>query len=294
MKGLLLRIKNNKTLLSDGAWGTMLFEKGLAVGDCPELWNLTHRDEVMEIAKSYVEAGADIIMTNSFGASRIKLKSYGLEDKATAINTESALISREAAGPGKLVFGSVGPTGTILMMGEVPEEQVFDAFREQCQALEEGGVDAILIETMTALDEAVLAVKAARESTDLPVICTFTFDKTPDNTYRTMMGVSPLEMATTLISEGVDMIGANCGNGFDGMIGICEEIRRELPGVPLLIQANAGMPQYMDGKNIFPESPEEMAARIPQLMNLGVNIIGGCCGTTPEYIAQFAKTIQSY
>jgi 5-methyltetrahydrofolate--homocysteine methyltransferase len=290
MKDLLDKLKN-KVLLSDGAWGTMLFDKGLETGECPELWNLTQRDKVLDIAKSYIKAGADIIGTNSFGATGMKLELYGLADKASEINIEAASISCEAAGNDKFVIGSVGPTGKILMMGEVNEKQVYDTFREQCCALEKGGVDALVIETMTALDEALLAIKAAKENTTLPVICTFSFDKTVDNTYRTMMGVSPTEMAKNLINAGAVMIGTNCGNGFDGMVEICREIRKEFPDFPLLVQANAGMPQLIDGKNVFPEGPKEMAVKIPQLLDLGVNIIGGCCGTNPEYISEFSKFI---
>lgn len=294
MSNFLDQLKKNNVLLSDGAWGTMLFEKGLTAGECPELWNLTQREKVFDIAKSYINAGADIIETNSFGASGMKLDLYGLADKAEEINIEAALISREAAGSDKFVFGSVGPTGKILMMGEVSEEQIYYTFSEQCQALEKGGVNAIIIETMTALDEAILAIKAAKENTKLPVICTFTFDKTVDNTFRTMMGVSPTKMASTLINEGVDLIGTNCGNGFEGMIEISKEIRRSFPEFPLVVQANAGMPQLIDGENVFPEGSKEMASKIPQLIDVGVNIIGGCCGTSPEYISEFAKVIHKY
>lgn len=284
-------LKENKVLLSDGGWGTMLFEKGLQAGDCPELWNITHREKVFDVAKSYVDAGADIIETNSFGGTGMKLSLYGLGDKAEKLNVEAAYISCEAAGKEVLVFGSVGPTGKILMMGDVTAEQMYSTFLQQCKALEKGGVNAIVIETMTALDEALLAIKAAKEGTSLRVICTFTFDKTVDNTYRSMMGVSPAEMAKTLINAGVDVIGTNCGNGFDGMIEISKEIRNEFPDIPLLVQANAGMPQLIDGENVFPESHEEMASKIPFLIDLGVNIIGGCCGTTPAYISEFKKHI---
>lgn len=294
MKDLSKHFKGKNVLLLDGAWGTMLFKKGLQSGECPELWNLTQRELVLDIAKSYISAGSDIIETNSFGASSMKLSLYGLDDKTAEINIEAAKISREAAGTKHFVFGSVGPTGKILMMGEVTDDEVYNTFKEQCQALEKGGVDAIIIETMTALDEALLAVKAAKENTRLPIICTFSFDKTIDNTYRTIMGVSPVEMTRNLIEAGVDMTGTNCGNGFDGMIEISQEIRREFPVFPLLVQANAGMPKLVDGKHIFPEGPEEMAAKIPRLIELSVNIIGGCCGTNPEHISCFSKIIHSY
>ncbi len=290
-KNILRQIKSKGVLLSDGAWGTQLFNKGLEPGECPELWNLNFRNKVLEIAQSYVNAGADIIGTNSFGGNSIKLEMYGQAEKAARINVEAARISREAAGPEKFVFGSVGPTGKILMMGDVTEKQVYDSFREQCISLSTGGVDAILIETMTALDEALLAVQAAKENTRLSVICTFSFDKTIDNKYRTMMGVSPTEMATTLINAGADIIGTNCGNGFDGMVDICREIRAVHSDIPLLVQANAGMPRLIDGNNVFPESPKDMAEKIPTLIDMGVNIIGGCCGTNPEHIAEFEKII---
>lgn len=291
MRDLLKTIKEKKVLLSDGAWGTMMFEKGLKINECPELWNLTNKKKVFEIAKSYVDAGADIIGTNSFGASVIKLKLYGLENKVEIINRKAASISREAAGSNLFVFGTVGPTGKILLTGDVSEKQIYGNFQEQCICLSKENIDAIIIETMTALDEALLAVRAAKENTKLPVICTFSFDKISKNEYRTLMGVSPTEMAKNLADAGVDIMGTNCGNGLEGMIGICKEIRKSFPDFPLIVQANAGLPQLISGGNAFPESPKDMADKIPQLIDLGVNIIGGCCGTNPKYIVEFSKVI---
>lgn len=223
----------------------------------------------------------------------MKLDPYQLSDKVWDINIEAAHIAREAAGNDKFVLGSIGPTGKILIVGEVSTKQVYDIYYEQCIALQEGGVDAIIIETMSALDEAQLAIQAVKENTTLPVICTFTFEKTLNNNYRSMMGVSPVEMVSKLINAGVDVIGTNCGNGFDGMIDIAKEIRESYADLPLIVQANAGLPQLINGKNVFPEGPKEMAAKIPQLIDLGVNIIGGCCGTTPEHIAEFSKIIHA-
>jgi len=288
------KIKEGTVLLSDGAWGTMLFNMGLESTTCPELWNITNPDKVYQIAKSYVDAGADIIETNSFGGSRLKLDMYGYGDKTREINHDAARISREAAGDDVYVFGSIGPTGKILMMGDVSGQQVYDAFSEQAISLEEGGANALIIETMSALDEADIAIKAVIENTSLPAICTFTFDKTVNGDYRTMMGVSPTDMVSALMSGGATIVGANCGNGFDGMVEIAKEIRKTDQSVFLMIQANAGIPEIIDGKSNFKESPAEMAAKLPYLFEQNVNIIGGCCGTTPDHIAQFAEVITLY
>jgi len=291
MKNILDKINEGAVLLSDGAWGTMLFEKGLESTDCPELWNITNPEIVFEIAKSYVDAGANIIETNSFGGSSLKLDMYELGNKAQEINIAAAKISKEAAGDNVYVFGSIGPTGKILMMGEVTDKEVYESFSDQALALKKGGADALVIETMSALDEASIAIKAAKENTSLPIICTFSFEQTKNGDYRTMMGVSPSEMVSTLANSGADIIGANCGNGIEGMIKIAEEIRGTNQSVLLMIQANAGIPEIINGKNYFKESPEEMAAKLRHLIELNVNIIGGCCGTTPEHIAQFAEVI---
>jgi 5-methyltetrahydrofolate--homocysteine methyltransferase len=175
------------------------------------------------------------------------------------------------------------------MMGEVTSEEMYESFKEQVIALEKGGVDAIIIETMTDLDEARLAVKAAKENTTREVICTMTFQKTPEGEFRSMMGVSPTEMVTELVPEGVDIIGANCGNGIEEMIQIVREIRSCNSEIPLLIHANAGMPIYQDGATLFPETPEQTARFVGAIIEAGVNIIGGCCGTTPEHIRQIAR-----
>ena len=282
------RIKQGKILVSDGAWGTFLHAKGLKPGQCPELWNIEHPDEVFDIAKSYIDAGADMVETNSFGGSSFKLIHYGLADRTSELNQAAAAISRKAAGD-KFVLGSVGPTGKILMMGEVTPEEVYESFKEQVIALEKGGADAIIIETFTDIDEARLAIRAAKENTTREVICTMTFERTVDGEYRSMMGVSPTEMMQELIPEGVDIIGANCGNGIEGMIQIVKEIRLCNSVIPVLVHANAGMPIYDDGKTVFPESPMQTAGYVKEIIDAGVNIIGGCCGTTPEHIRQIAR-----
>jgi 5-methyltetrahydrofolate--homocysteine methyltransferase len=284
------QIKKGKVLVSDGAWGTFLQQKGLKLGECPEEWNITHPDEVFDIAKSYIEAGADMIETNSFGGTIFKVEKYGLGDKVFELNKAAAEISRKAAGD-KFVIGSVGPTGKILMMGDVTEEELYEAFKEQVKGLEAGGVDAIMIETMTDLDEARLAIRAAKENTNCEVFCTMTFDKTVQGEFRTMMGVSPTEMVNTLIEAGADLIGANCGNGIADMIGIVEEIRRANSEIPVLVHANAGMPHYHDGQTMFPETPDEMAVLVPKIIAAGANVIGGCCGTTPGHICRVREML---
>jgi 5-methyltetrahydrofolate--homocysteine methyltransferase len=284
------QIKTGKILVSDGAWGTFLQQKGLKLGECPEEWNITHPDEVFDIAKSYIDAGADMIETNSFGGTIFKVEKYGLGDKVFELNKAAAEISRKAAGD-KFVIGSVGPTGKILMMGDVSEEELYEAFKEQVKGLEAGGVDAIMIETMTDLDEARLAIQAAKENTNCEVFCTMTFDKTVDGEFRSMMGVSPTDMVNTLIDAGADLIGANCGNGIADMIGIVEEIRKTNSEIPVLVHANAGMPHYHDGQTVFPESPDEMAVLVPKIIAAGANVIGGCCGTTPGHISRVREMV---
>jgi len=277
-------------LLSDGALGTLLQSKGMA-GECPELWNITHRAEVKSIAESYLQAGSEIITTNSFGGSIFKLSQYGLGDRVSELNKTAAEIYREAAGKNKHVAGSIGPTGKMILMGDVTEAELYDTFREQAIALEAGGADIIIIETMSAADEASLAVRAARENTKCTVIITMTFSKEPNGEYHTMMGVSPEEMVISMKEAGAHIVGSNCGNGIEDMIGIVKAIRTIDNKIPVMIQANAGIPEFIDGKTVFRESPEMMASFIPELIKAGANIIGGCCGTTPEHIKAIGKVL---
>lgn len=284
-------VKEGRVLVSDGAWGTFLQKKGLQPGECPELWCVDRPDDVKDVAKSYTDAGADMVETDSFGGSSFKLEHYGLADRASEINQAAAEISREAAGDANWVIASIGPTGKMLLMGDVSEEELYNSFKEQAVAFEKGGADAVCIETMSAIDEATLAVKAAKENTSLEVICTFTFERTVNEDYRTMMGVSPTEMTKAMVEAGADIIGTNCGNGIERMIDIVKEIKAAAPEMPILVHANAGAPVNVDGVDTFPETPEDMKALVPNLIKAGANIIGGCCGTTPAHISAMKEAV---
>lgn len=292
MKSLLEALRRGRPLVSDGAWGTFLYQRGLQPGECPELWNVTRRADVAAIAESYVAAGADMILTNSFGGSPHKLAAYGLADRAAELNQAAASISRAAAGVDHFVLGSMGPTGVMLMMGEVDEETLAEGFATQAAALKKGGVDGLCLETFSALDEACLAIRAAKAVTGLEIACTFTFEKTPAGEFRTMMGVSPEEMVEGVKEAGADIIGTNCGNGFEQMIEIVRAIRRVDAATPVLVHANAGRPLYVDGKTVFPETPEMMAAHLDELLAAGASIVGGCCGTGPGHIRALAEKIR--
>ena len=284
-------LKERKVLVSDGAWGTFLQSSGLKPGECPEAWCLSNPEVVKGIAQSYVDAGSDMIETNSFGGSSFKLSYYGLGDKVSEINEAAARLSREAAGDDIWVIASVGPTGKMLFMGEVTEDELYEAFKEQIIALERGGADAVCIETMTDTAEAAIAIRAAKENTSLEIISTFTFD-IAGGVYRTMMGVSPTEAATAAIRAGADIIGTNCGNGLENMIGVITEIRNTYKDVPILVHANAGLPCRENDVDIFPETPEQMASLVPAVLQAGANIIGGCCGTTPQHIAALKHAVK--
>ncbi len=294
MKSILERVAAGDRLVSDGAMGTFLHAKGLQPGECPESWCLSHPDVVKGIAEAYIAAGSDIVETNSFGGSSFKLKPYGLAGQVRAFNRAAAALAKEAMGGRGYVAASVGPTGHIVEDegGDTKASELYDSFAEQIAALAEGGADAICIETMSSLAEAVEAIKAAKQNTKLPVICTFTFEAGTKG-FRTMMGVKPARAAKEAAAAGADIVGANCGNGIANMILITAEMRAAAPGVPILIHANAGAPVVENGKTVFKETPEYMASRVAELVKAGANIIGGCCGTNPQHIAAIAAALKA-
>jgi len=237
-----------------------------------------------------------MVQTNSFGANRFKLGHFGLADKAAEINEAAARASREAlrGAADKFVIASAGPTGKMLIAEDVTESELYDGFAEQATALERGGADAICIETMTDVEEAVAAIKAARENTSLEIIATFTFDRSLKGTYRTMMGISPERAAAAALEAGADITGANCGNGMEQMLDIVYEMKTTFPDAFLLVQANAGSPVNVNGRDVFPETPDVMASHVHKLLDAGAGIVGGCCGTTPAHIAAIRAAVDSY
>jgi len=277
------RIEERKVLVSDGAWGTELSRLGLPAGDPPEKWNLERPDQVRTVPEAYVAAGSDIILTNTFGGSRLKLAKVGLDEQLVEINRTGAQISKQAAGDRALVFASVGPTGEFVVpLGTISEEEMVACFAEQIKALAEGGADGIVVETMADLGEAKAALRAAKDNTDLPVVVSLAYDKGPAG-FATMMGVKPDQAAAEIEAAGADMVGSNCGTGIQDMT---EVVRLMRPATSLAIwaKANAGLPELVAGKTVFKETPEQMAQQLPAIVQAGASIVGGCCGTTPDHI----------
>ncbi len=275
-------------VLTDGAWGTQLQLRGLAIGACPDAWSLERPDLVEQVARAYVEAGSRIILTNTFGANRFTLGRYGLSKKVAEINRVGVEISRRAAAGRSLVFASIGPSGKMLMMGDVSEEELRAAFAEQARAMADAGADGIVIETMSDPAEAKLAVAAAKE-TGLPVVGCMVFDSGPAKD-RTMMGTTVEQAVEALDEAGADVIGTNCGRGIAGFVDLCRRLKAATDR-PVWIKGNAGLPEVEDGKTIYRQTPEEFASYVPQLIEAGASFLGGCCGTTPEFIRAAAKAL---
>jgi 5-methyltetrahydrofolate--homocysteine methyltransferase len=264
---------------------------GLEPGGCPEELNLSRADVVRQMAASYFDAGSDMVETNSFGGSRCMLQKYDLGARAYEFNRLAAEHCRAVAPAGKFVLGSIGPTGEFLApMGGMAEQEMFEIFAEQVRGLQAGGVDAFCIETMSDFGEAALAVRAAKECTGLPVVATMTFDKGPRG-YFTMMGITPTQAARQLAEAGADVVGSNCGIAIESMIEIIAAMRTATDR-PILTHVNAGLPRIERGTVIYPDTPDKMAELIPQLVAAGANIVGGCCGTTPDHIRAFAAIIR--
>jgi methionine synthase I (cobalamin-dependent) len=274
-----------RPVILDGAWGTQMLSLGLAAGQLPDLWNLSHPDRVEAVASSYVAAGSRIILTNTFQSNRFTL---GEEADVTAINRAGAQISRRAAGARASVFGSIGPTNTMLVAGDVDEDVVRAAFVEQAAGLARGGADAIVIETMSDIVEAVVAVEAAVE-VGLPIVACMTFDSGKQHD-RTMTGVRPADAARQLAAAGAEVIGANCGMGVDQAVPVCAALVAATD-LPVWIKANAGLPELVGREVVYPMTPEEFAGHVEVLVGEGAAFVGGCCGTTPDFVAAITDVL---
>lgn len=277
--------------VADGGWSTQLIQRGYPGDKMAELANLTHPEIVQRLAKEYVDAGSQIILTNTFGANIFALERHGMLDDLAKINTAGAAAAQQAVGEQAIVAGSIGPSGKILAVKEVDEAKITEAVTAQATALVEGGVDAIVLETFSEVAEILCSLAAVKAVTDLPVICSMSYSAGPQRT-RTMMGTPAEEAAAALDDAGADIIGCNCGAGIEHVLPIAVALRGATQR-PVWVKPNAGQPELEDGKPVWKQTPEEFAAHVPTLLDAGVNIIGGCCGSGPQHIARVAKLIKA-
>lgn len=295
MESILERIKKGEILIADGAMGSLLMAraKDLIKGKCPEVINLSRPDVLEEVASLYLEAGADIVQTNTFGGSPLKLSDYSLDEKTEEINRAAVQAVKKVVEAKAYVSASCGPSGKMLKpYGNVDPDSMYDNFCRQLKVVIESGADIVCVETMLDVQEAVLAIKAAKSiSASIPVMAAMTFDKTPRG-FFTMMGVNIEKAAGELEDAGADIIGSNCGNGIENMILIAKEYKKHT-SLPIIIQSNAGLPEMKDDVVVYPETPEFMAEKSKELAAAGVSIIGGCCGTTPDHIRAMGQVIRS-
>lgn len=285
---MIAELLTHRPVITDGAWGTELQARGLPLGAFPECWNLSHPERVLEVARAYVEAGSRLILTNTFSANRIRLADTDLARRVREINREGVRLSREAAEERARVFASIGPTGKLLLEGSVTPEEMQAAFEEQAGALAEAGADALVIETMSDLAEAEIAVRAAK-ATGLPVVACMAFDSGREKD-RTMMGVTPEQAADALEAAGADVLGANCGQGIEGFAALCRRLRAA-SRLPLWLKPNAGLPVLVEGRPVYQQTPEAFAESAVELVRLGADFIGGCCGTRPDFIRALCQRL---
>jgi 5-methyltetrahydrofolate--homocysteine methyltransferase len=294
---ILQRVKGGETLVFDGGYGTMLFAAGLLNGACPELWNDTHADVVRGIHQGYYDAGSHVVETNTFGGTRLKLNEYKIGDRTRELNVKGARLARAVAPGDRYVAGSIGPTSRLpvdyALDEGVTDEEYEETFKEQAEALAEGGVDLFAVETMMFPQEATAAIRACKAVTDLPVMATmfFQFEELHDRD-RTMWGESPGDVAKSLLSAGADMVGMNCGRGPDRAIVIIREMRK-VTDAPLIAYPNAGLPITTGDSVTYELGPEAMAREYPALLDAGCNVVGACCGSNPEHIRRIAEVVRS-
>jgi 5-methyltetrahydrofolate--homocysteine methyltransferase len=287
-----------RALLGDGAMGTQLMFAGLEQGNCGEAWNLSHPERVLAIQRRYVEAGSECIITNTFGGSRIMLNRHHQTDHVAEINKAGVKIARQAFGDREgYVLGDIGPFGGLLQpFGEFTEEQVRSAFEEQAAALVEAGADAIIIETQTSLEELLIGIEAAKAAGAKCIIGSMAYDITLDgSTFRTMMGIEPERAAEFMEEHGAHIVALNCGTGME-MARARDAVERykKVTSLPVMVQPNAGKPQLINMKVVYDETPEQMVKGLLPLLEVGVNIVGSCCGSTPEHIRAFRKVMDQY
>ena len=282
-------------VIGDGAMGTELQRAGLAIGECGDRWNLEHPGRLISIHAAYIEAGSQAIITNSFGANRWVLDRYGLADRAVAVNRAAATIARRAAAAAVCVLGDIGPCGGFLRpLGEIDPGDLEAEFTAQAGALLEGGVDGIIIETMSALDELRIAIRAAHAARAPFIVASMAFDRVPNGNIRTMMGVSPEQAAQAAVEAGADVVGANCGTHMTAAD--FERVAaafRQTTDRPIMIQSNAGSPELVDGRAVYRLTPDEFAQGMKAVVAAGASIVGGCCGTTPAHIAALARQLKA-
>jgi 5-methyltetrahydrofolate--homocysteine methyltransferase len=291
----LLALASSRTVIVDGAMGTELQLAGLGLGECGSAWNLDHPERLTAIHSAYIEAGCDAVITNSFGANRWVLGRYGLERRVEEVNRSAARVARRATGDGVCVLGDLGPCGGLLPpLGAVDPVELLAEFTRQARALVEGGADGIIIETMTAVEEMTIAVRAARAAASPLVIASMAFDRLPNGLIRTMMGVAPEKAAQAAIDAGADIVGANCGTSMaTGDFARVVEAFRRVTDRPVIVQANAGTPELVDGRAVYSLSPEAFAAGMAEVVAAGASLVGGCCGTTPAHIAELARRFKA-
>jgi 5-methyltetrahydrofolate--homocysteine methyltransferase len=275
-------------VILDGAWGTELQARGLAAGECPDEWNVSHPDQVASVGAAYADAGSRIILTNTFRSNRIALSGYGLADRVVELNTAGVQLSKRGAAGRAKVYGSVGPSGKVLAAGETSESALREAFEEQINAIASAGADGIVIETMSEPSEAEIAIAAAR-STGLAIVASMAYDAGRKKD-RTMTGATPEQAAVRLSEAGADVIGANCGCGIELYVGIAARLRAAT-SKPVWIKANAGLPELIDGKTRYSMGPVEFAVYAKALRDAGATYIGGCCGTNPEFIRALREAL---
>jgi len=289
-KELLARLASGKTLIADGATGTMLQAAGLPLGTPPERWNLEQPEKIIALHRAYIEAGSQIILTNSFGGSRIKLNRAGCAALTLEVNRAAARLARQAAGSDVFVAGDIGPSGELLEpYGDLTYANAVGAFAEQAVALAEGGADCLWVETMMSLEEAKAAIEGAKQATDLPILCSLSFG--PGG--RTMMGVTPEGAIEALWPLGLAACGGNCGQGPEQMVGTIRRMAAARSEVILIVKPNAGLPRLVDGKQVYDMPPEEMARHMLGCLAAGARIIGSCCGSTPDHIRAIARVVQA-